>query len=91
MSDEEKKVEVKQPTTYDEQVKKIIEHGSIVGDEGYAKLVLQRINYYRFSAYFLSFQKNNDNLVKIQHSTMSIVHICLIVGLELYCSQLLKR
>lgn len=64
MSDEEKKVEVKQPTTYDEQVKKIIEHGCIVGDEGYAKLVLQRINYYRFSAYFLSFQKNNGNLRK---------------------------
>ena len=38
MSDEEKKVEVKQPTTYDEQVKKIIEHVCIVGAEGYAKL-----------------------------------------------------
>ena len=38
MCNEEKKIEVKQPTTYDEQVKKIIEHGCIVGDEGYAKL-----------------------------------------------------
>lgn len=38
MCDKEKKVEVKQPTTYDEQVKKIIEHGCIVGAEGYAKL-----------------------------------------------------
>ena len=36
MCDEEKKVEVKQPTTYDEQVKKIIEHGCILtGAEGY--------------------------------------------------------
>ena len=64
MCNEEKKIEVKQPTTYDEQVKKIIEHGCIVGDEEFAKLVLQRINYYRFSAYFLSFQKNDGRLRK---------------------------
>ncbi len=64
MCAEDKEVEVKLPATYDEQVEKLKEHGCIVGDETHAKLVLQRINYYRFSAYFLSFQKNNEKLRK---------------------------
>ena len=62
MDSEKTKVEVKQPATYDEQVTKLKDHGCIIGDDNFAKLVLQRVNYYRFSAYFLSFQKNNGKL-----------------------------
>lgn len=58
MKEKEQQTEVKEPKTYDEQIARLKEHGCVIGDEGYAKLVLQRINYYRFSAYFLSFQSN---------------------------------
>lgn len=61
---EVQEIEVKQPATYEEQVEKLKEHGCIIADETHAKLVLQKINYYRFSAYFLSFQKNNGRIRK---------------------------
>ena len=45
-------MEVKRPTTLDEQIEKLKERGCIIGDEGYAKQVLGQINYYRLTAYF---------------------------------------
>jgi len=49
-------MDVKEPVTFDEQLKKLKERGCIIPDEGFATLALQRINYYRLSAYFLPYQ-----------------------------------
>lgn len=50
-------MEVKKPTTFDEQVDIIRSKGFIVEDEDLCKKVFGRINYYRFSAYLLPFRK----------------------------------
>lgn len=62
--DEDIKITIKKPTTFDEQLEKIKERGCVVGDEISAKLILQRINYYRFSAYFLPFTNNRGTYHK---------------------------
>ena len=50
---------VKDPATYEEMIAKLQEHGCVVKDEMYAKLVLKEIGYYRLSAYFLPFRKTD--------------------------------
>jgi Abortive infection bacteriophage resistance protein len=50
-------MEVKQPTTFEEQLQKLIERDCIIADETFCKEALGRINYYRLSAYFLPFKK----------------------------------
>jgi abortive infection bacteriophage resistance protein len=50
---------LKQPKTYEQQVKILKDRGLIINDEQYAKKVLERINYYRLTAYCLSFKKDD--------------------------------
>lgn len=52
-------MDVKKPTTYEEQLNKLKERGCIVEDEKQALEVLKNVNYYRLTAYFLSFQKTD--------------------------------
>ena len=49
-------MEVKKPTTVDEQLQKLKDRGCIITDEAFAKRKLQQINYYRLTAYFLPFK-----------------------------------
>lgn len=53
-------MEVKEATTFIEQLNKIKKRGCIVGDETFALQVLKHINYYRFTAYFLPFKNKDD-------------------------------
>jgi abortive infection bacteriophage resistance protein len=48
---------VKQATTYEQQLTKMIARGCKVDDEQTCKNTLALVNYYRFSAYFLPFKK----------------------------------
>ncbi len=57
-------MEVKEPKTFKEQLNKLKERGCIIGDENYALDALQHINYYRLTAYFLPYRKNNGNYIK---------------------------
>lgn len=50
-------MELKTATTYDEQLALLQSRGCVVSDPVFCKTVLKRINYYRFSAYFLPFRK----------------------------------
>ena len=56
--------EVKTATTFDEQLEKLKARGCIIGDEVFAKRVLKQINYYRLTAYFLSFKKEEGKYVE---------------------------
>lgn len=49
-------MEVKKPTTVDEQLKKLTDRGCFIADEAFAKRKLRQINYYRLTAYFLPFR-----------------------------------
>ena len=55
--------EVKKPLTYREQANLLISRGCDVGDEDVAVKILEQINYYRLTAYFLPF-KNADDTYK---------------------------
>lgn len=56
---------VKDPATYEEMIAKLQEHGCVVKDEMYAKLVLKEIGYYRLSAYFYLFGKQTEHIRKV--------------------------
>ena len=49
-------MELKPATTYDEQLKVLQERQCEIVDPAFGKTVLQHINYYRFTAYFLPFR-----------------------------------
>ena len=53
-------MEVKRPTTVEEQINILESRGCIIGDRDFARSVLNKINYYRLTAYFLPF-RNPDN------------------------------
>lgn len=49
-------MEIKKATTFDEQLKLLQQRNCFISDPVFCKQVLQQINYYRFSAYFLPFR-----------------------------------
>ncbi|MCM1334669.1 MAG: Abi family protein [Bacteroides sp.] len=53
--------QVKRPTTYDEQVKKLTDHGCIIRNEEKCKEALKSVGYYRLSAYFLPFRRSDGS------------------------------
>lgn len=54
-------MELKKPYIFQEQLKLLKSRGCIVSDETNAISILERVNYYRLSAYFLPFKKLNGN------------------------------
>lgn len=54
---------IKPPKTFDEQIEILKNRGLIIEDYDYAKFILSNVNYYRFTAYLLSF-KNADDTYK---------------------------
>ena len=54
-------MELKHPTTYDEQIDKLISRGCDIKSNEDAHSTLSSINYYRLSAYFLPFKKADGN------------------------------
>ncbi len=51
---------VKPPTTYEEQLKKLKDRNLIIPSQVRALEVLEKVNYYRLSAYFLTFKQAGD-------------------------------
>jgi abortive infection bacteriophage resistance protein len=49
----------KQPATYDAQIQKLRERGCEIRDEEFCKRVLSKVNYYRLSAYFLTYKQGD--------------------------------
>lgn len=50
-------MQVKQPKTFDEQISILENRGCVISDRNNTKLILQRINYYRLTAFFLPYIK----------------------------------
>lgn len=53
--------DVKKHQTYEEQVIKLRSRGCVINDDIACKNILKHIGYYRLSAYFLPFKKDDDN------------------------------
>lgn len=54
-------MEVKKPATYEEQLLKLKERGCIIENEDFAMDILKNVNYYRLSAYFIPFKKDEKS------------------------------
>lgn len=54
-------MDLKPPTTFDEQLNLLQSRNCQISDLGFCKQVLQQIGYYRFSAYFLPFRLQDGN------------------------------
>lgn len=51
---------VKKHLTYEEQVDKLRSRGCVINDDAACKTVLKHVGYYRLSAYFLPFKRDDD-------------------------------
>ena len=54
-------MEIKKATTYDEQLEILRNRGAIIVDDAFCRQKLAEINYYRLTAYFLPFRKEDGN------------------------------
>ena len=52
---------LKKPTTYEEQISIIQTKGCVIDDMAFCRNALEKINYYRLSAYFLPFKTLEGN------------------------------
>jgi abortive infection bacteriophage resistance protein len=52
--------ELKPPTTFDQQIEILKSRGIVINDSSFARAILERLNYYRFSAYCLPFKKADE-------------------------------
>lgn len=53
--------EIKNPSTYKEQINILKQRGCLISDEEACRKILSSIGYYRLSAYFLPFKQSNGN------------------------------
>ncbi|MCC6095782.1 MAG: Abi family protein [Eubacterium sp.] len=53
-------MDLKQPLSFSEQVKKLKEHHVIIDDDVTAEEVLRRVNYYKLTGYTLQFRQSSD-------------------------------
>lgn len=61
----EEKRDIKNPTTYEEQIEILKSRNLIIENEDRAVSILQRVNYYRLSAYTLTYKNNNGIYEKV--------------------------
>lgn len=57
-------VPLKEPKSFDDQIKLLRDRGLIINNEEEAKFMLSNVNYYRFTAYLLTFKSEGDNYKK---------------------------
>ena len=57
-------MDVKEPITFEAQLQKLKGRGCIIENEAKAIEVLKNINYYRLTAYFLSFKKDQKTYLE---------------------------
>ena len=55
---------IKPPLDYKKQIEKLKERGCIIDDNKKCISILESINYYRLSAYFLPFKKSDGNYME---------------------------
>lgn len=56
-------MDLKPATTLEQQLQKLQDRNCIIADPSFCKRVLQRVNYYRLTAYFLPFRQSDGNYI----------------------------
>lgn len=67
-------MDLKTPTTFQEQIVKLKQHGMTVDDEAEAERILSEINYYRFTGYALQYRKEADKSDYVDGLSFSTVY-----------------
>lgn len=67
-------MDLKTPTTFQEQVNKLKQHGMAVDDETEAERILSEINYYRFTGYALQYRKEATKSDYVKGSSFNTVY-----------------
>lgn len=57
-------MDVKKPELFCKQIEKLKNHGCVINDFDQAIMILNKINYYKLSAYFLPFKKEEGTYIK---------------------------
>lgn len=70
--------ELKKPLSFKQQLYKLTSHKLIIDDPNFAISVLEKVNYYRFTGYALSFRKDDNSGDFILGTTFNHIY-------ELYC------
>ncbi len=68
-------MELKKPTTYDQQVELLKNKGIVIENEESCKRFLSRVNYYHFSGYVLPYMNRKENKYREQIGFESLLHI----------------
>lgn len=76
------KRDIKDPKSYKEQIKILKSRNIIIDDDDFATKILKKINYYRFSAYMLTY-KILMGIMKKHRLKKSMIFIFLIRDLEI--------
>lgn len=67
---------LKDPKSFGEQIEILKGRGLIIDDEEYAKFILSNVNYYRFTAYLLTYKKEDDSYVEgTTFETISLIYM----------------
>ncbi|MFC7062644.1 Abi family protein [Halobacillus seohaensis] len=64
MDTEKDQSKIKPPTTFKEQVELYKNRNLYINNSEYSELILQRINYYRLSAYTLTMKNSNEQFIE---------------------------
>lgn len=70
--------ELKKPLSFDQQLNKLTSHKLTIDDPDFAISVLEKVNYYRFTGYALSFRKDDNSGDFILGTTFNRIY-------KLYC------
>lgn len=67
-------MDLKKPLDFEEQIKRLKDHGMIIEDEEKAICILQKINYYRFTGYALQFRMDPQDSNYVEGTTFESVY-----------------
>lgn len=68
-------MELKKPTTFDEQIEILKSRNLTVEDEEFAKKFLSSVNYYKFTGYMYTFKDANGNYKKLTFNTTYDIYL----------------
>ena len=68
-------MEVKKPTTYNEQVEYLRNKGIVVRNETACKAFLNKVNYYRLSGYFLPVFNRREDKSEITFDDIQMIYV----------------
>lgn len=67
---------LKDPKSFGEQIEILKGRGLIIDDEEYAKFILSNVNYYRFTAYLLTYKNEDNSYIKgTKFETISSIYM----------------